>query len=76
MTLKRAALKTAETLGLGRLALRATARHLRILCYHGAWVLPGETFGECLFITPDMFERRMERLKRSGRPVLPLGEAV
>jgi peptidoglycan/xylan/chitin deacetylase (PgdA/CDA1 family) len=76
MTLKRAVLKTADAIGLARLARRTTARQLRILCYHGIWVTPGAPFGECLFIPPDQFEQRMERLKRSGRPVLPLGEAV
>jgi peptidoglycan/xylan/chitin deacetylase (PgdA/CDA1 family) len=76
MTLKRAVLKTALLTGLATLARRASARQLRILCYHGLWVTPGFEFGDCLFIAPEQFERRMERLKRSGRPVLPLGEAV
>jgi peptidoglycan/xylan/chitin deacetylase (PgdA/CDA1 family) len=49
---------------------------LRILCYHGLWVTPGSEFGDCTFIQPEQFEARMARLKRSGLPVLPLGEAV
>jgi peptidoglycan/xylan/chitin deacetylase (PgdA/CDA1 family) len=76
MTLKRAVLKTADAVGLATLARKATARQLRILCYHGLWVTPGPQYGECVFISPDQFAQRMERLKRSGRPVLPLGEAV
>jgi peptidoglycan/xylan/chitin deacetylase (PgdA/CDA1 family) len=39
-------------------------------------VTPGPEFGDCTFISPDQFEARMARLKRSGLPVLPLGEAV
>lgn len=62
--------------GLGAAARRATRRQLRILCYHGIWVTPGIEFGNYIFIGSDQFERRMRRLKRSGRPVLPLGEAV
>jgi peptidoglycan/xylan/chitin deacetylase (PgdA/CDA1 family) len=76
MTLKRVVLKVAEAAGLAALARRATARQLRILCYHGLWVTPGEPYGNHLFMPPALFERRMERLKRSGAPVLALGEAV
>lgn len=76
MSLKRTLLRLAGIAGLDALARRATARQLRILCYHGIWLLPGKSFGECLFVTPEQFERRMERLKRSGHPVLPLAEAV
>jgi peptidoglycan/xylan/chitin deacetylase (PgdA/CDA1 family) len=76
MSVKRIILRLARGAGLPALANRATARHLRILGYHGAWILSGPPLGECTFIPPDLFERRMIRLKRSGRPVLPLGEAV
>lgn len=69
-------LRSAEALGLARIARRATARQLRILCYHGLWVTPGVPFGNCLFLPPELFARRMERLKASRRPVLPLAEAV
>ena len=62
--------------GLAAVARRATRSQLRILCYHGVWVTPGFEFGNHIFIGADQFERRMARLKRSGRPVLPLGEAV
>lgn len=76
MTLKQNVLKLATTAGLGAAARRATRRQLRILCYHGLWVTPGFAFGDCTFIPPEQFEARMARLKRSGLPVLPLGEAV
>ena len=58
------------------LAKRASARRLRILCYHGLWTTPGYQYGDRLFMPPDLFERRMTRLKRSGYPVLGLDEAV
>jgi peptidoglycan/xylan/chitin deacetylase (PgdA/CDA1 family) len=76
MSLKQTVLTVARSAGLSALARRATARQLRILCYHGLWVTPGRPFGECTFILPEQFESRMARLKRSGLPVLPLGEAV
>jgi peptidoglycan/xylan/chitin deacetylase (PgdA/CDA1 family) len=69
-------LRIADAVGLAAVARRATAGHLRILGYHGLWVTPGMPFGDCTFISPEQFEARMKRLKRSGRPVLPLGEAV
>ncbi|MDB5720418.1 MAG: hypothetical protein JWP15_1036 [Alphaproteobacteria bacterium] len=76
MTLKQNVLKLSRSTGLFEAARLATAGHLRILGYHGLWVTPGKAFGDCTFIMPEQFERRMERLKRSGCPVLPLGEAV
>src|SRR3954449_6748528 len=76
MTLKQTVLKLAASAGLAHAARRATRRQLRILCYHGLWGTPGYAFGDCTFIAPEQFEARMARLKRSGLPVLPLGEAV
>ncbi|HEX5185038.1 MAG TPA: polysaccharide deacetylase family protein [Allosphingosinicella sp.] len=76
MTLKQTVLTVANAAGLGAAARLGTRRHLRILCYHGLWVTPGYAYGDCTFIAPGQFEARMERLKRSGLPVLPLGEAV
>jgi peptidoglycan/xylan/chitin deacetylase (PgdA/CDA1 family) len=76
MAVKRTMLAVAERCGLAAMARRATARRLRILCYHGLWLTPGPGFGECTFISPSQFEHRMQRLKRSGLPVLPLAEAV
>jgi peptidoglycan/xylan/chitin deacetylase (PgdA/CDA1 family) len=74
--MKKAVLSLTRASGLSRLARAATARHLRVLCYHGLWVTPGFQYGDRLFMPPEQFERRMERLARSGRPVLGLEEAV
>jgi peptidoglycan/xylan/chitin deacetylase (PgdA/CDA1 family) len=76
MGAKRHILRLANSTGLFALARQATRRSLRILCYHGLWVTPGYGYGDCTFIAPGQFAARMERLKRSGLPVLPLGEAV
>jgi peptidoglycan/xylan/chitin deacetylase (PgdA/CDA1 family) len=76
MTLKQNVLRLGRSAGLFGAARKATAGHLRILGYHGLWVTPGFEFGDCTFISPEQFEARMVRLKRSGLPVLPLGEAV
>lgn len=76
MGLKESVLTLSRAAGLGRLARAGTRRQLRILCYHGLWVTPGVKFGNCTFIDPQQFERRMARLRQSGLPVLPLGEAV
>jgi len=76
MAPKHALLTAARFSGLSTIARAATASQLRILCYHGAWVTPGPSFGTCLFMSPTQFEARMARLKRSKLPVLPLGEAV
>lgn len=76
MHLKEAILTAARASGLSFVARKATGSQLRILAYHGLWVTPGYQFGNRTFITPEQFEARMVRLKRSGLPVLPLGEAV
>lgn len=76
MALKQSLLTLARSTGLFRAARRTTGSRLRILAYHGIWVTPGHQFGDTLFIGPDQFEARMARLKRSGLPVLPLGEAI
>jgi len=75
-SLKTQLLTTGRALGLAALARRASARRLRILCYHGLWVTPGYQYGDKLFMSPEQFERRMVRLKRSGHPVLELDAAV
>jgi peptidoglycan/xylan/chitin deacetylase (PgdA/CDA1 family) len=76
MSLKQTILRLARVTGLSAAARRATRGQLRILGYHGLWVTPGYQFGNCTFIAPEQFEARMAQLKRSGQPVLPLGEAV
>lgn len=76
MYAKQALLRAAAVSGLSTLARLTTGSQLRILCYHGLWMLPGRPYGECLFMPPQQFEARMARLRRSGLPVLPLGEAI
>jgi peptidoglycan/xylan/chitin deacetylase (PgdA/CDA1 family) len=76
MPLKQALLTAARASGLSVLARKATGSQLRILAYHGLWVTPGHQFGNRTFISPEQFEARMIRLKQSGLPVLPLGDAV
>ena len=76
MSLKQTVLKAANATGLAAATRRATAGQLRILAYHGLWVTPGHQFGNRLFMSPGQFEARMKRLKRSGLPVLKLGDAV
>ena len=75
-SIKGQVLAAADRLGMFALAKRASGRRLRILCYHGLWTTPGYRYGDRLFMSPELFERRMTRLKRSGYPVLGLGEAV
>ena len=69
-------LRLLNAAGLFALARRRTAGSLRILCYHGLWTLPGEPYGESLFMRVDGFRDRMLWLARSGYPVLDLDEAV
>jgi peptidoglycan/xylan/chitin deacetylase (PgdA/CDA1 family) len=76
MSLKQSVLKLGQSTGLFDATRKATSGHLRILGYHGLWVTPGLAYGGCTFIEPEQFASRMQRLKRSGYPVLPLGEAV
>jgi peptidoglycan/xylan/chitin deacetylase (PgdA/CDA1 family) len=76
MSLKQKVLEAAHSTGLAAATRRATAGQLRILAYHGLWVTPGHQFGNRLFMSPGQFEARMKRLRRSGLPVLRLGEAV
>ncbi|MES2989354.1 MAG: polysaccharide deacetylase family protein [Pseudomonadota bacterium] len=76
MSAKNALLTAAALTGLSRLARQATAGQLRILCYHGLWLGDDKPYGSCLFMTPALFDARMRRLRKSGRPVLGLGEAV
>lgn len=76
MSLKQTILKAAHATGFAAASRRATAGQLRILAYHGLWVTPGHQFGNRIFMSPGQFEERMKRLRRSGLPVLPLGDAV
>lgn len=74
--MKETLLSTLKRCGLFALSRRATASSLRILGYHGLWTLPGEPYGESLFMTVDHFRERMRWLSKSRYPVLDLDDAV
>ena len=74
--MKQTALAIAKALGGFEIARRANSRSLRILCYHGLWISPGEPFGECLFMPVAQFEARMAWLAQSAYSVLDLDEAI
>lgn len=67
-------LRIAQILGLFALSRHLTRRSLRILCYHGTWQGPAPHYGDCLFMDPARFARRMHALKRRGYRVIPLAE--
>jgi peptidoglycan/xylan/chitin deacetylase (PgdA/CDA1 family) len=70
------ALFWAKRLGLFGLARWLTRGRLRILCYHGVWIGPAPHYGDCLFVSAGMFERRMAMLAEQGYRVLSLSQAV
>ncbi|MCA9422908.1 MAG: polysaccharide deacetylase family protein [Nitrospira sp.] len=74
--LKRFVLQVIKTIGGFVLCHKHTAKALRILCYHGISLDDEHKFREMLFMTPDLFRKRMEWLKARGFKVLGLGEAV
>jgi peptidoglycan/xylan/chitin deacetylase (PgdA/CDA1 family) len=65
-----------RALGLFRVAQWLTRNHLKILCYHGFEMKDESAFRPKLFITPDLFERRLATIQRYGLRVLTLDEAV
>ena len=67
------ALYVARGCGLFALARSLTANRLRILCYHGASLDDESEFEPMLFMRAATFpEDRLDRLLRTGHPVLPL----
>lgn len=69
-------LAVARALGLFGLSRLLTARGVRILCYHGAWLAADGFAGDSMFIQPRTFERRLDALQALGYRVVPLSEAV
>ncbi len=69
-------LRFAKLFGGFRFARWVTAKDLRILCYHGAAVADEHAFRPGLFISPDVFTKRMQYLAEGHYPVLPLAEAL
>ncbi len=73
---KRIALTAAR--GSGALALlgHLTRKRLRILAYHGAWILPEPLYGDKLFMPIAQFRARMQWLRRSPYRLLGLEQAL
>jgi hypothetical protein len=76
--IKQGALRALRSAGVFRLAARSKARRERllILCYHGISLRDEEQWEGLLYISPGLFRRRLEILRRFGARVLPLDEAV
>jgi peptidoglycan/xylan/chitin deacetylase (PgdA/CDA1 family) len=69
-------LTVAKHTGLFALCRVVTARHLRILCYHGCAVRDEDGFSPGTFMTGATFEKRMQYLTDANYPTLPLGDAL
>lgn len=76
--LKLSLLRAARALGVFNAVARSRHRSQRllILCYHGISMEDEHQWAPGLFMSADVFESRLERLRRGGYRVLPLGEAV
>jgi acetyltransferase-like isoleucine patch superfamily enzyme/peptidoglycan/xylan/chitin deacetylase (PgdA/CDA1 family) len=76
--LKLSLFHAARSLGVFSAAARSRrrSRQLLILCYHGISIDDEHEWAPGLYISPAMFESRLERLRRGGYCVLPLPEAV
>jgi peptidoglycan/xylan/chitin deacetylase (PgdA/CDA1 family) len=68
--------KLARSIGMFRLSRMLRRRGMLILCYHGAWQAKAAYEGGPMFIRPETFARRMQSLRDSGCPVIPLSHAV
>ena len=76
--LKLSLLRAARALGVFTVVSRSRrrSRQLLILCYHGISIDEEHEWAPGLFMSADIFESRLERLRLGGYRVLPLGEAV
>ena len=75
--LHNALLYAARALGLFKLSRYLTRNQVRILCYHGIWLLDNEKNPfNFLFMSPSRFISRMESIKRNGYSVISLDEAI
>lgn len=74
--LKRVFLRACRALGLFVLCDRLYRRRLLILCYHGFELADEASFWPAMFMRPKRFERRLQLLRRQGRTILGLDEAV
>jgi peptidoglycan/xylan/chitin deacetylase (PgdA/CDA1 family) len=69
-------LKGCRAIGLFRVARQITRRRLRILCYHGFSIGDQHEFAPLVFMRKEVFQRRMEILRRLGFPVVALREGI
>ena len=74
--LKVVCLQVARALGLFRLARRMTGRGVRILGYHGVWMGDPRFPGDCMFILPETFAHRLDRVRALGYPIISLERAT
>lgn len=75
---KQATLKSLKTAGVSQIVRNSRWRRdrLLILAYHGIAVDDEHLWDDSLFMSAEMFQRRLELIKKSRCTVLPLGEAV
>lgn len=66
----------AKYTGLFWLAQRRTRKGLRILCYHGFTTGDLNKFRPKLFMSPEIFRMRMDKLHQMRYPVLSLSEGI
>jgi peptidoglycan/xylan/chitin deacetylase (PgdA/CDA1 family) len=75
---KQATLRSLKTAGLSQMVHNSRWRRdrLLILAYHGIATVDEHLWDDSLFMSVEMFQRRLELIKKSRCTVLPLGEAV
>ncbi|CAN5811990.1 hypothetical protein BH11PSE12_BH11PSE12_21770 [soil metagenome] len=66
----------AKYLGLFKIAKIVTSRGLRIICYHGFSLDDEHLFRPKLFMTRDLFARRLAKISKMGFSVISLDKAV
>jgi peptidoglycan/xylan/chitin deacetylase (PgdA/CDA1 family) len=70
------ALYVLRVMGVFALARYLTRKQLRILCYHGFSVGDEHEVAPVMFMRGQVFERRMQLLRKRGIPVVTLDEGV
>lgn len=74
--LKSALIQTALKSGFASVSDYLCRKQLRILGYHGAWITPGYTYSDKMYMPIKQFESRMRWLKQSKYSVIPLNQAI
>lgn len=73
--MKQAIYKISKYMGLFAICRWITRKNIRILGYHGIWLGEGHV-GNFLFMSPEKFACRMQKIKDMGYPVLTLDDAL